>query len=120
MSTSIQPHERGPLNAISGRESILTLVLLTLATLGIGLLFALDPRWGYDEAWHLYLSTLSPWTKALEEGLVDAHPPLHHLLLMPMARFGPDPFWFRLPSVLAAVATVPLWYLLLRRLRVVP
>ena len=120
MSTSIQPHEKGPLNAISGRESILTLVLLTLATLGIGLLFALDPRWGYDEAWHLYLSTLSPWTKALEEGLVDAHPPLHHLLLMPMARFGPDPFWFRLPSVLAAVATVPLWYLLLRRLRVLP
>jgi hypothetical protein len=105
---------------MSGRESILTLVLLTLATLGMGLLFALDPRWGYDEAWHLYLSTVSPWTKALEEGLVDAHPPLHHLLLMPMARFGPDPFWFRLPSVLAAVATVPLWYLLLRRLRVVP
>ncbi len=105
---------------MSRRESVLTLVLLTLATLGIGLLFALDPRWGYDEAWHLYLSTVSPWTKALEEGLVDAHPPLHHLLLMPMAQFGPDPFWFRLPSILAAVATVPLWYLLLRRLRVVP
>ncbi|SDX20478.1 hypothetical protein SAMN05421783_11715 [Thiocapsa roseopersicina] len=105
---------------MSGHESILTLALLTLATLAIGLLFALDPRWGYDEAWHLYLSSVSPWTKALEESLVDAHPPLHHLLLVPMARFGPDPFWFRLPSVLAAVATVPLWYLLLRRLRVVP
>jgi hypothetical protein len=104
---------------MSGHESILTLVFLTLATLGIGLLFALDPRWGYDEAWHLYLSTVSPWTKALEEGLVDAHPPLHHLLLVPMASFGSDPFWFRLPSVLAAVATVPLWYLLLRRLHVV-
>lgn len=105
---------------MSGHESILTLALLILATLAIGLLFALDPRWGYDEAWHLYLSSVSPWTKALEESLVDAHPPLHHLLLVPMARFGPDPFWFRLPSVLAAVATVPLWYLLLRRLRVVP
>ncbi|HSO84167.1 hypothetical protein [Thiocapsa sp.] len=120
MSSSNLPHETGHRDAMPRRESVLTLVLLTLATLGIGLLFALDQRWGYDEAWHLYLSTVSPWTKALEEGLVDAHPPLHHLLLMPMARFGPDPFWFRLPSVLAAVATVPLWYLLLRRLRVVP
>lgn len=120
MSTSNLPHETGLRDAMSGRESVLTLVLLTLATLGIGLLFALDPRWGYDEAWHLYLSTVSPWTKALEEGMVDAHPPLHHLLLMPMSLLGPDPFWFRLPSVLAAVATVPLWYLLLRRLRVVP
>ncbi|RKT46458.1 hypothetical protein [Thiocapsa rosea] len=119
MSTSNLPHETGLRDGVSERESILTLVLLTIATLGIGLLFALDPRWGYDEAWHLYLSTVSPWTKALEEGLVDAHPPLHHLLLMPMARLGPDSFWFRLPSVLAAVATVPLWYLLLRRLHVV-
>ncbi|EGV18886.1 hypothetical protein [Thiocapsa marina] len=120
MSTSKLSHATRPPDVMSGRESTLTLVLLTLATLGIGLLFALDPRWGYDEAWHLYLSTLAPWTKALEEGIVDAHPPLHHLLLMPMARFGSDPFWFRLPSVLSAVATVPLWYLLLRRLRVVP
>lgn len=99
---------------------MVAVVLLTLATLAIGLLLALDPRWGYDEAWHLYLSTLSPWTKALEEGLVDAHPPLHHLLLMPIAALGSDPFWFRLPSVVAAAATVPLWYVLLRRLRVDP
>ncbi|UHD15885.1 hypothetical protein [Thiocapsa bogorovii] len=119
MSTSNLPRATSTRDAIPKHESIITLVLLTLATLGIGLLFALDPRWGYDEARHLYLSTVSPWTKALEEGLVDGHPPLHHLLLMPMARFGSDPFWFRLPSVLAAVLTVPLWYLLLRRLRVV-
>jgi hypothetical protein len=102
----------------SRRDAILTLILLTLATLAVGLWLAWDPRWGYDEAWHLYLSTVSPWTKALEENLVDAHPPLHHLLLMQMARFGSDPFWFRLPSVLAATGMVPLWYLLLRRLKV--
>lgn len=100
-----------------GREPILVLTLLTLATLAIGLVLALDARWGYDEAWHFYLSTLSPWTKALEEWLVDAHPPLHHLLLVPLADLGSEPFWFRLPSVLAATLSVPLWYLLLRRLR---
>lgn len=103
-----------------GSDPVAALVLMAFATLAIGLLLAADPRWGYDEAWHLYLSTVSPWTKALEEGLVDAHPPLHHLLLMPMAALGPDPLWFRLPSVVAAAAAVPLWYLLLRRLRVGP
>jgi hypothetical protein len=110
--------EAAPGSQTSRREAIFTLILLTLATLAVGLWLALDPRWGYDEAWHLYLSTVSPWTKALEENLVDAHPPLHHLLLMQMARLGSDPFWFRLPSVLAAALMVPLWYLLLRRMKV--
>jgi hypothetical protein len=120
MTTSTIPRETATRLTMSRRESVLTLVLLTLATLGIALLLALDPRWGYDEAWHLYLSTVSPWTKALEEGLVDAHLPLHHLLLMPMAQLGSDPFWFRLPSILAATAMAPIWYWLLRRLHVVP
>lgn len=120
MPTETIPLENQPRRSAAGRDLIVTLVLLTLATLAIGLLLALDPRWGYDEAWHLYLSTVSPWTKALEEGLVDAQPPLHHLLLVPMAQLGSDPVWFRLPSVLAATATVPLWFWLLRRLRVGP
>ena len=74
------------------------------------------PLYGYDEAWHLYLSAVSPITKALEEMAVDPHPPLYYLLLRPLTYIGPEPFWPRLLSVLATIALVPLWYLLLRKL----
>lgn len=91
---------------------------LALAVLVLEIVVALDPRWGYDEAWHLYISTVSPWSKALEEALADGHPPLYYLLLVPFAALGPDPLWFRLPATIATAVAVPIWYFLLRRLRV--
>ncbi|NCA70706.1 MAG: hypothetical protein EOM91_11485 [Sphingobacteriia bacterium] len=102
------------------REPIFTLFLLTLLTLAIGAFLALDPHWGVEEVWLLYVSTLQPWTKALEEGLVGIHPPLYQLLLMPLSGLGTESFWWRLPSVIATALTVPVWYLLLRRLDVGP
>lgn len=100
------------------REPWLALGLLVAAFLGAALALALDPRWGYDEAWHLYLSSIEPWTKALEENLVDAHPPLHHLVLAPLTELGASPLWLRLPSVIAAALALVLWYRLLRTLDV--
>lgn len=105
------------LQPVRERAPLALLTLLIGATLALLLTVTPDPRWGYDEAWHLYLSSVTPWTKALEEGIVDAHPPLHHLLLAPLASSAPTPFWLRLPSVLAAGATLLLWYGFLRRLR---
>ena len=98
-------------------QAVVVVVLLAMATLAVETVVSLDPGWGYDEAWHLYLSTVAPWTKALEEAVVDAHPPLHYLLLVPFSWLGAEPFWFRLPCVVATAAAVLMWYFLLRRLR---
>lgn len=114
----IKPADSGRLQPI--RSDQLLLALLAAAVLALLLLATLDPRWGYDEGWHLYLSSVTPWNKALEEGLVDAHPPLHHLLLAPIAAIASSPFWLRLPSVIAAVMTLLLWHGVLRRLTLAP
>jgi hypothetical protein len=92
----------------------------TLCVAWLQLRLSQAPYYGYDEAWHLYLASVTPLTKALEEMAVDPHPPLYYFLLRPLTQLGPEPFWLRLPSVLATIATVPLWYALLRKLDLRP
>jgi len=104
----------------SMREPTSMILFLAFATLVIEMAVSADPRWGYDEAWHLYISTVSPWKKALEEAVVDAHPPLHYLFLAPLSWLGSSPLWCRLPSVAATVIAVPVWHFLLRRLGLSP
>lgn len=94
----------------------LALIVTTVLVAAVQLTISLSPFYGYDEAWHLYLSSVSPLWKALEEMAVDPHPPLYYFLLRPLILIGPEPFWPRLISVVATVLTVPLWYLVLRKL----
>jgi len=95
---------------------LLAVAAATIAVAAAQLAMSLAPFYGYDEAWHLYLSTVSPLAKALEEMAVDPHPPLYYFLLRPLIAIGPEPFWPRLLSVGATVLTVPLWYLVLRKM----
>lgn len=99
----------------------LSRVILLGVTISVALVqikASMNPYYGYDEAWHLYLSSVSPLWKALEEMAVDPHPPLYYLMLRPLVSAGPEPFWPRLLSVVPAVLSIPLWYALLRKLNI--
>jgi hypothetical protein len=96
----------------------IVLAVLTVLVAALQITASWNPYFGYDEAWHLYLSSVSPLWKALEEMAVDPHPPLYYLLLRPLTSIGPEPFWPRLLSVVPTILTVPLWYAVLRKLNV--
>ena len=76
------------------------------------------PYFGYDELWHTALAAVSPPWMSLLLISADVHPPLHYLLLRPLTRIGGDPFFPRLMSIVPSILSIPLWYLLLRKMRI--
>ena len=76
------------------------------------------PRVAYDEAWHIFLATVSPAWKAFLAAASDLHPVPFYVLLRPFARLGEDPIWPRLLSIIPTVLTIPLLYSLLRKLTI--
>ncbi len=73
---------------------------------------------GYDEMWHVFEASEAPFARFARELSRDPHPPLHVILLVPLVRLGDSILWPRLLSIVAAVAHIPLMFLLARRLGV--
>lgn len=75
------------------------------------------PNYGFDEYWHTVFAALSPAWRAFLTMSDDTHPFLYYLFLRPFVHSG-DPFFPRLLSILPTILTIPLWFLLLRKIRV--
>lgn len=68
------------------------------------------PSLWLDEA-ITWLIVSAPLKEGLERMLVDAvHPPLHYLILRPVAAMNQNEFALRLPSVLFGLVSIPLMY----------
>jgi uncharacterized membrane protein len=95
------------------RLALGAIVLLTLVLRLLRLSF--QPLW-WDEGWSLYFAT-TDLGSMLRLTAVDIHPPLYYLLLHFWAgMLGAGPVAVRMLSVLIGTATVPLLYLVGRRL----
>jgi len=93
----------------------LALLLITAAVLWSMVRISLAPTYGYDELWHVYLSSITPTWKFLLAASGDLHPPGHYVLLRPLLALGHDTVYPRLLSAIPAALTLPLLYALLRR-----
>lgn len=103
------------------RKSAISCALLLLATVyatALQIYWGTAPYYGYDELWHTALAAVSPPWVALQLISADVHPPLHYLLVRPLTRIGGDPFFPRLASIIPSILSVPLWFLLMRKLRI--
>lgn len=94
---------------------VLLLILGVAAVLRVWCALAWEA--GYDEMWHIFEAAETSLVGFLRELAHDPHPPLHVLLLTPLVRDA-SVFWPRLLSILAALAHVPLIFLLARRLEI--
>lgn len=94
------------------------LLLATVVATGQLIYWGSAPYYGYDELWHTALAAVSPPWLSLQLISADVHPPLHYLLVRPLTRVGGDPFFARLAAIIPSILSVPLWYLLLRKMRV--
>jgi 4-amino-4-deoxy-L-arabinose transferase-like glycosyltransferase len=99
-----------------GSRRYLVLGVLILMALGLRLgRLTFQPLW-WDEGWSLYFASADVGT-LLERTAVDIHPPLYYMLLhLWIGLFGSSVVAVRLLSVLIGVATVPVLYLVARRL----
>jgi hypothetical protein len=92
---------------------------LPLFLAAIGILLRIIPVWAmrtwYDENFSILLARL-PIPRLLTATAGDVHPPLWYLLCWPLAHIPGIPAWMivRLPSVLASIATLWVWWQLLR------
>lgn len=96
------------------RHAVLALTLLGLALRLYGL-----EDWGLwtDEAWTWWATTAPTLGECWRRVANDVHPPGHPLMLRAWLAVAPDAVWsLRLPSVVLGTCTVPLTYLLGRRL----
>jgi 4-amino-4-deoxy-L-arabinose transferase-like glycosyltransferase len=104
--------------ATRGRRPNLRFVLAAIIVLAFGMRLArltFQPLW-WDEGWSLYFAA-SDVPTLLELTSVDIHPPLYYLLLrLWMAVAGSGIVSVRLFSVLIGTATVPLLFVVGRRL----
>lgn len=110
-----------PSAAPSGKPAAIacaTLLLATVLATAQLIYWGSAPYYGYDELWHTALAAVSPPWLSLQLISADVHPPLHYLLLRPLTRIGSEPFFPRLAAIVPSILSVPLWYLLLRKLRV--
>lgn len=74
-----------------------------------------QPLW-WDEGWTVYFAT-SDIPSMVARTAIDIHPPFYYLLLhLWVLLLGPTPFAIRFFSLLASVLSVPLLFLLARRL----
>jgi hypothetical protein len=98
------------------RDRRLILAALILVALSLRLVrLGLQPLW-WDEGWSLYFATVGVPTM-LQLTAVDIHPPFYYLLLhLWIGILGSGVFSVRLLSVLVGTATVPLLYVVGRRL----
>jgi len=92
---------------------------ITLLLGSIGILLRIFPVWArptwYDENFTILLTRL-PINKLLEATAGDVHPPLWYLLCWPLAHIPNIPPWVtvRIPSVLASILTVWVWWAILK------
>lgn len=115
MTTS---NDQPPLSALGRSIALLVVLAATVYVAVTEVIHALPKTLGYDEAWHAYVAVVSPlWKMALAVS-ADTHPPLYYPPLRALSRIGTDPFWPRLLSLVPTVLCVPLFYALLRKLRV--
>jgi len=105
-------------NKLSRRIAWLIVTAVTVYVATIEIRNALPRTMGYDEAWHFYVAVVSPVWYSLLAMSADTHPPLYYPPLRALASIGSDPFWPRLLSVIPTILCVPLWYALLRKLRI--
>ena len=98
--------------------ALLILAGLTVYITVVTINYSLATTMGYDEHWHLYVATVSPLWKMVLAASSDFHPPVYYLPLRLLTKMGIDPFWSRLAAVIPTILSVPLWYFLLRKLRV--
>jgi hypothetical protein len=96
---------------------------LLLACLGI--ILRVIPVWSqltwYDENFTILLSRL-PLDRLLAATAGDVHPPLFYLLCWPLGHIPGVPGWLvvRLPSVLASIATLWVWWQILHAMQTSP
>lgn len=104
--------------------SILTTIVVLLATAAyvamMQMRYGAAPLYGYDEAWHLFLATIGPSWKTFLAASGDSHPPGYYLIMRQFFKVGQDPLFARLPTILATIITVPVFFALLRKVRVRP
>ncbi len=94
------------------------LVGIVVGALLVDLHFARGLRFGYDEAWHVFASTVHPLSQLPGELRMEAHPPLHYLVLRLMSPLGGSEIWLRLASIVPGLATIVLTYVCAQTLRV--
>ena len=96
---------------------------LFLASLGI--LLRIIPIWGmqtwYDENFTILLSRL-PLDRLITATAGDVHPPLWYLICWPLAHIPWLPAWaaIRIPALLASIAAIWIWWLILQSLEISP
>jgi len=100
------------------KTDLLFLLIIMLCALALQLICGLSYPLGYDECWHIFYAAVDPLSKSLEELRKDAHPPLPYLLLRPLVRAGDHRIWPRLISILAGIIQIPLFFLIVRKLKV--
>lgn len=91
---------------------------ITVVVAAVQLYYGFNPQIGFDEAWHIYEAGEQGLWKTFLAMSGDQHPPLHFLMLRAFLRLGTAPIFARLPTIIATILTVPLWYALLRKLRI--
>jgi uncharacterized membrane protein len=90
---------------------------ITIAVIGI--LLRIIPIWAmptwYDENFSILLARL-PINRLIAATAGDVHPPLWYLLCWPLAHIPGIPAWaiVRIPSLLASIATLWVWWLILK------
>jgi len=112
------PASSEPARPASRLIAALLLLITTVAVLLLQINWSLQPNYGYDEAWHVYLAGIGPGWKFLLAVAADPHPPIYYLLLRPFVSLGLDPIYPRLLSIIPAALTIPLLYALLRKLNI--
>jgi len=100
------------------RLDLFALALIALLSLAVDVLFARGRYLGYDEALHVFVSTLQPLTQFFAELKMEAHPPLHYLVLRVVSPKGSALLWPRLASIIPGIATVVFVFFCARELRV--
>lgn len=96
------------------RRDAAILAAAVLGALAIQVAHALSYRLGYDETWHVFYGE-APGRIFWEEVRRDTHPPLSYLVLRGLLALDGHALTARLSSILPAVASLPLFFFLLRR-----
>jgi len=103
-------------------KSAITCSVLLFATVyatALQFYWGMAPYYGYDELWHTAIASISPPSLSLLLISADVHPPLHYLLLRLLTHaLGAEPIIPRLASIIPTLLTLPLWFLLQRKLRI--
>jgi len=102
----------------SGVAVVAALLLITAAMLWKMIEFSLAPTYGYDELWHVYLGSIAPTWKFMLAVAGDSHPPAYYVMLRPFLALGHEHVYPRLLSAIPTALTLPLLYMLLRRLQI--